>query len=295
MKKNTDKIIVLNKKEGETPLEVLESFRSKNKAYQDLKMTYAGRLDPMASGLLILLTGEETKNKEKYLSLDKEYEFEVLFGFATDTYDILGKVLKSVRQGLTQKTTRQDLVLKLELEKKIKQNLQHFTGKFMQKYPMYSSKTVAGKQLFEYARSGEDVVIPEREVNVKSLKLLKIKKINNKNLLENIEHRIGKVKGDFRQKEILKIWQHSMANDLKYAFKSNLSPRARGANFSARPPAKGFLKHTSSSFAIASFKIKCGSGTYVRSISNNLGEKIGIPALAFSIKRTKIGKWSKIT
>ncbi|MDQ3244755.1 MAG: tRNA pseudouridine(55) synthase TruB, partial [bacterium] len=83
---------LLNKKEGETPLEALESFRVKAKIGKEVKMTYAGRLDPMASGLLIILAGEECKNKEKYLRLDKEYNFEVLFGFATDTYDILGKV-----------------------------------------------------------------------------------------------------------------------------------------------------------------------------------------------------------
>ena len=58
-------------------------------------MTYAGRLDPMASGVLLVLAGEETKNKDKYLGLDKEYDFEILFGFATDTYDILGKVIKA--------------------------------------------------------------------------------------------------------------------------------------------------------------------------------------------------------
>jgi len=58
-------------------------------------MTYAGRLDPLAEGLLLVLTGEECKNKEKYLGLDKEYEVDVLFGFATDTYDILGKVLSA--------------------------------------------------------------------------------------------------------------------------------------------------------------------------------------------------------
>ena len=72
------KIIVLNKKEGETPLEALSNFRAKHKKYKDVKMTYAGRLDPMASGLILILAGEETKNKEKYLTLDKEYSFEVL-------------------------------------------------------------------------------------------------------------------------------------------------------------------------------------------------------------------------
>ena len=134
-------------------------------------MTYAGRLDPMASGLLLVLAGEETKNKEKYLALDKEYEFEVLFGFATDTYDILGKISSSARQGLAEELTQ------AKLEKEIKQNLKYFTGKFIQKYPIYSSKTVKGKQLFEYARGGADVELPGREVFVKKLQFLKLRKI----------------------------------------------------------------------------------------------------------------------
>jgi len=88
-----ENILLLNKKEGETPLEALNALRHKRgKKYQDIKMTYAGRLDPMASGVLLVLLGEETKNKEKYIALDKEYEFEVLFCVATDTYYILGKV-----------------------------------------------------------------------------------------------------------------------------------------------------------------------------------------------------------
>ncbi len=248
MKKN----IILNKKEGETPLVALEVFRSKNKLYKNTKMTYAGRLDPMASGLLIVLAGEETKNKEKYLAFDKEYEFEILFGFATDTYDILGKILKF-------SSFNQD---KKELEKLVKKNIKNFTGKFVQKYPIYSSKTVKGKQLFTYARSGEEVEIPTREVNVKLLKLINTRTISSKKLLENINKRIDKVQGDFRQKEILKLWDK-------------------------------YLCTNTTKYTVMSFKIKCSSGTYVRGIANSLGENIGIPALAFSIKRTKIGKWSK--
>lgn len=248
------KVIILNKKEGETPLQSLESFRMKNKEYKEVSMTYAGRLDPMASGVLVILTGEECKNKEKYLKLGKEYEFEVLFGLATDTYDILGKLTNSHRSDLWEKE---------DFEKNIKNNLKFFTGKFVQTYPIYSSKTVAGKQLFIYARAGEEVEIPSREVNVKSLKLLKIKKISSKKLLENIEKRVGRVEGDFRQKEILKIWQKN-------------------------------LKNKEDKFYVASFHIKCGSGTYVRSIANSLGEKLGIPALALTIVRTKVGKWGKV-
>src|SRR3989344_5610173 len=118
------KIILIHKKEGETPLEALEDFRRKNKKYKNVKMTYAGRLDPMASGLLLVLAGEEVKKKEKY-----------------------------------------------------------FTGKFLQRYPMYSSKTVSGKQLFEYARAGEEIEAPEREVDVSYLHLKKIRKVKAENLL----------------------------------------------------------------------------------------------------------------
>lgn len=256
MKQVIKKIILLNKKEGETPLSALSFFRSKNKVYKDVPMTYAGRLDPMASGLLLILVGEETKNKEKYLALDKEYEFEVLFGFATDTYDILGKVTNSTI--LT--NYRID-----NLEKLIKNNLKYFKGKFIQKYPIYSSKTVAGKPLFQYGRDGVEVEIPEREVNVKSLNFLKLRIINNKKLLENIEKRIKKVVGDFRQEEILKIW------------KKELNPQNKALG----------------DYYVGNFKVKCTSGTYVRGLANSLGKKIGIPALAYAIKRTKIGKYKK--
>src|SRR3989338_11451210 len=252
------KIILIHKKEGETPLEALENFRRKNKKYKDVKMTYAGRLDPLVSGLLLVLVGDAVHEKEKYTGLSKEYKFRVLFGFATDTYDILGKINYS---DILENT--RIVLSKQELEKKIKQNLKFFTGKFMQKYPMYSSKTVLGKPLFSYARAGKAVESPQHEVSVESLKFFGIKKISAKKLLENIERRIAKVKGDFRQKEILKIWRKNLKNKKEF-------------------------------FYIAKFKIKCSGGTYVRSIANFLGEKISIPALAFSIKRTKVGKLRKI-
>ena len=249
------KIILLHKKEGETPLEALEKFKRINKEYKNIKMTYAGRLDPMASGLMLVLAGKEVRNKEKYLALPKEYEFEVLFGFATDTYDILGKVNYS---GILENMR----INNLELKQLILNNLKHFKGTFIQQYPLYSSKTVSGKALFAYGRAGEAVERPERKVTVKELEFLKLRNISAKKLLQNIEKRIAKVKGDFRQKEILKIWRKNLT-----------------------------VKHRV--FNMASFKIKCSSGTYVRAIANDLGVRMGMPALALRIKRTRIGKWSK--
>lgn len=83
-------VLVLNKQVGETPLACIERFRVSHPEYQEVKMTYAGRLDPIASGLLIVLTGDKVHEKESYLGLPKTYECVALLGVATDTYDVLG-------------------------------------------------------------------------------------------------------------------------------------------------------------------------------------------------------------
>jgi tRNA pseudouridine55 synthase len=85
-----DQVLKLYKKVGETPLECLERFRKNHPKFKNQKMTYAGRLDPLAEGELLVLVGESCKNKEKYLKLDKEYLVDILFGFETDSYDLLG-------------------------------------------------------------------------------------------------------------------------------------------------------------------------------------------------------------
>lgn len=243
------KILLLNKKEGETPLQALENLRVKNKNLKNTKMTYAGRLDPMASGLMIVLLGEEVKAKEKYLNFDKEYNFEILFGFATDTYDILGKVSDFYFGNIS----------KENLEKEIKNNLKNFKGKIIQKYPKYSSKNI--KSVLKGEEPGES----NREVFIKKLNFIKTRKISKKNLLKNITKRINKVNGDFRQKEILKIWKNKLGTE--------------------KTP-----KH----FFSATFVANVSSGTYIRTISNSLGEYIGIPALALYIDRVKVGKFKKL-
>src|SRR5690606_23219787 len=95
MSSNTE-ILQLYKREGETPLECIQRFRAENPSYAEVSMTYLGRLDPMAEGLLLVLAGD-TRKKKAYLELDKRYEFEVLWGFETDTYDMLGLVTASAR------------------------------------------------------------------------------------------------------------------------------------------------------------------------------------------------------
>ncbi|MEI6479029.1 MAG: hypothetical protein WCO18_01925 [bacterium] len=167
-----------------------------NPAYKDLPMTYAGRLDPMAEGLLLVLVGEECKKKEDYLYLSKEYEVEVLFGFETDTSDILGKVTKTVNY--PESLTPEKILEALEKVKILPQ-----------RYPAYSSKTFEGKPLWKWAREGN---IKEVGSNAKitGIEFLGQREIYGGDLLESIEERVLKVNGDFRQKDILDLWKEQI-------------------------------------------------------------------------------------
>ena len=80
----------VHKEWGETPLVCLERLRATEGIDANVPMTYAGRLDPAAEGELIILVGEECKNKDAYSGLSKTYVAEILFGVSTDTYDLLG-------------------------------------------------------------------------------------------------------------------------------------------------------------------------------------------------------------
>lgn len=218
-----EKILKLYKELGETPLACLERFRTENPEYAGEKMTYAGRLDPMAEGLLIILVGDECHKKDEYLGLDKEYIFEVLFGIQSDTYDILG-IPKHCEPKL------------LEVEK--------FIGKKVQEYPAYSSRT------FQMARDGVDFEPVTKEVEIYNLEILEEREISARQGLAEILEKIDLVKGDFRQEEIKAAWQNlDLPENLR----------------------------------ITKFKISCSSGTYVRSLANQMG------GLAYSIKRTRVG------
>jgi tRNA pseudouridine55 synthase len=242
-------ILTLYKNRGETPLECIERFKKDNPEYKNDKMTYAGRLDPLAEGLLLILVGDECKNKEKYLGLEKVYEVDVFFGFSTDTYDVLGKITESKDYNKS-KIPNENL-------------LKSFIGKFSQKYPSFSSKTIKGKTLFSLFKNGElkDEEIPEKEVEIKDIKIIGGRTISKIDLKKYINESISLVKGDFRQKEILDIWKYTIVN-----FKSD-------------------------NFMIISLRVDCTSGTYMRTLANAIGEKAGIPALALSIKRIKVGKF----
>lgn len=187
-------VITIYKELGETPLAALDRLRVDQPQYVDATLSYIGRLDPMAEGDMLVLVGEENKNREAYLGLDKEYECEVLFGFSTDTHDLLGFVEQMSASNISKSA--------------IEATLQSFIGKHMQTYPAYSSKPVAGKALHEWAREGklDEIEMPQKEVEIYAIELLDFRTIALRELHATIRERIGLVLGDFRQQEILKKW-----------------------------------------------------------------------------------------
>lgn len=185
---------------GETPLQALERLRVERPEYKESKMTYAGRLDPMAEGMLLVLTDEDNVRREEFLGMDKEYEFDVLWGVATDTYDTLGKI---VAQKIPAVFDKKDFAKMLE----------KYTGIYNQPYPPYSSQPVNGKPLFEWAREGRlsEIEIPKKEIDIKKLEHVRDTRIITADLKEKILHNISLVKGDFRQEEISALWQEFFA------------------------------------------------------------------------------------
>ena len=189
-----DKRILLHKKIGETPLQLLNQFKKLNPLYRDVKMAYAGRLDPMAKGLMLYLVGEECKERDKYQNLNKSYQFDLIYGFRTDTYDALGIADKVISSDLDSSSV--PILLK------------ELIGISKQPYPPYSSKTIEGIPMFKLAREDKLMgkVIPAKEINIKSASVLKYDQIKHSDLLTTIAQQIQLVKGDFRQSSITERW-----------------------------------------------------------------------------------------
>ena len=243
-------VLNLYKKLGETPRERIERLRTEKPHYAHEVLSYAGRLDPMAEGVLLCLVGSANKRRDSYLDLGKEYQLDILFGFSTDTYDILGRVIDT---GDASALTR----------KALQQALNEFRGHLNQEYPPYSSKTVEGKSLFEWARNNalSSILLPSRSVTIYHIDIMSLYKVKEAQLLAYIEDSVGRVNGDFRQDEILAGWRQNLKQ-------------------------KGDRE-----FACATVKIECSSGTYARSIAHGVGKHLGIPALALHILRTQAGEY----
>ncbi len=266
---------IIWKQLGETPLEALERLRVEAGIESTVPMTYAGRLDPAAEGLLIALTGEECKKKDEYTNLSKTYMAEILIGVATDSYDLLGvpslgtpsltrrgqgEVINSEMQITPpQSSPRQGEEVNTVL-KKVQEYFENHLGLQMQQYPPYSSKTVDGIQLHEHTRAGTEVELPEHEVSLQAFDDLSLEEVESADILMRVGELTAAVTGDFRQKEIVEAWA-----DLSLPEKMPL--------------------------LLVSLEVS--SGFYVRQLAHDLGRALGTGACLYSLVRTQVGEYTK--
>lgn len=256
-----EKYIILEKEVGETPLSCAEEYRAKHPELEGVSMAYAGRLDPMASGKLLILLGEECKNQTNYHGLDKEYEFSALLGIESDSLDVMG--LLTAAKTITESSEAQ-IVLAAET----------FVGSIELPYPRFSSKTVQGKPLHTWTMEGrlDEIEIPTKESEVYELEFLNIETINREEAVKIALAKVNSVPpvtelrkalgNDFRRVDVRKDWDDILNN-------------------SSLPD----------SYQIANFRCVASSGTYMRTLASEIANKLDTVGLAWSIHRTKIGRF----
>ena len=127
-----------------------------------IKVGHAGTLDPLATGLLIICTGKETKNIATYQGLIKEYTGTFTLGSTTPSYDLETAIEKTYP---TEHIT-EEMLTKATL---------NFIGEINQKPPLFSAIKKNGKRMYELARKGETVEIESRKISISEFKLTTIK------------------------------------------------------------------------------------------------------------------------
>ena len=198
-------IINVKKEAGMTSHDVVFRLR---KVLGTKKIGHGGTLDPDVVGVLPIAVGKATRLVEYMQEEGKEYQGEITLGFATTTEDASGEVIEK---------TPVDTIIS---EEAVDAAMKTFIGNITQIPPMYSAVKVNGRKLYEYARAGETVERPERQVTI-------------------------------------------------YGFERT-SPITQ---------ADGCASFT--------FTVTCSKGTYIRTLSVDLGKSLGYAAHMSALKRTK--------
>jgi tRNA pseudouridine55 synthase len=201
--KEIEGVLLVDKPKGLTSHDVVYRLRRK---LQMKKIGHAGTLDPMATGVLVMLIGKATRISQYLMSVDKIYEGEATFGVITDSQDAEGEVME----------TRPVPELS---ESQVRDVMKTFLGDQYQTPPMHSAIKIDGVKLYQLARKGEVVEREPRFIRIAAFEML--------------------------------------------------------------------------SFALpkVSFRLDCTKGTYVRTVANDLGQKLGCGAHLSALRRTGSGQF----
>lgn len=161
-----DGILIVDKPQGMTSHDVIDLIRNK---FGIKKAGHAGTLDPMATGVLVVLIGKYTKSSNSFLGADKEYDATLTLGATSDTGDAWGKITPSkpippdvIKSGISTPGVENSI---------IKDVFNKFLGEIEQIPPAYSAVKFKGRKLYEFARKGIEVKLEPRKVLIKELKI----------------------------------------------------------------------------------------------------------------------------
>jgi tRNA pseudouridine55 synthase len=206
-------ILLVDKPSGWTSFDIVAKVRGvlKQSGVAKPRVGHTGTLDPLATGLLVLVVGSYTKRAQEFSKLDKTYEVAMKLGETSTTGDAEGKISPYPKP-----ISRLSLVTRLSLEKVLK----GFTGDIEQIPPQFSAIKVGGQRAYKLARAGKEVKLEPRNVTVHSIQL------------------------------------------------------------------------TDYSYPIVKFTAEVSSGTYIRSLVEDIGQKLGTGAYMTELKRTQVGTFS---
>lgn len=149
-------VVLINKPAGFTSFDIVAKIR---RLYGTRRVGHTGTLDPMATGVLVVLIGRAAKAAEFVQSDVKTYRATLKLGLTTDTEDITGKVLSETEI--------------LPLPDEVYKVCQSFVGDIMQIPPMYSAIKIGGRKLCDIARKGEEIDRPARQITISRLECSK--------------------------------------------------------------------------------------------------------------------------
>jgi tRNA pseudouridine55 synthase len=150
-------ILLVDKPQGITSHDVVSKMR---RVFHMKKVGHAGTLDPMATGVLVILIGKATKASQFLMSLDKEYVGTVKLGVNTDSQDADGEI------------TEERPVPELT-EEQVKAEMKTFIGDQYQIPPMFSAKKINGQKLYKLARQGKTVEREPRVIHISRFDMTK--------------------------------------------------------------------------------------------------------------------------
>jgi tRNA pseudouridine(55) synthase len=206
-------IEIINKSSGITMNQLIKKYIEDNNVSRNetiSKVCFAGRLDPMARGQVLLLLNDECKKIDNYKHLNKTYQFEIILGIQTTSDDPLG-IIQNIKN-----IESSDLI---KLKNLILDTSYPYPKTFYQKFHHYSSKCINGKPLWYYSKNNIEIDLPTHEVSIYDFKMFDIKKYNSHEWKKLIIEQIKTIDSscDFNQSIIIDQWTNLEMNEYIYS------------------------------------------------------------------------------